>query len=146
MNRNGRKRSWFVVTVRVPEHRFSFFSWGPEGFREVRGAGRNHFHLSWYFSNSAVPGGQKPWEDLLPSTVAFRGASDCHCPVDRSDLQSLRTDKTCWPWTAFENPDRHLLSIRGPYTAPHRASYRAPYTVRRCDKKCYIFTQGLKID
>ncbi len=29
------------------------FSLGPEGFREVREADRNHFHLSWYM---IVPG------------------------------------------------------------------------------------------
>ena len=38
------------------------FPGGPGGLREVRGAGRNHFHLSWYL---IVPGitscGQKPW-------------------------------------------------------------------------------------
>ena len=32
---------------------FAFFQ-GPGGFREVREAGRNHFHLSWYLSDAAV--------------------------------------------------------------------------------------------
>ena len=32
------------------------------GFRERREAGRNHFHLSWYLSDSMVPSyGQKHW-------------------------------------------------------------------------------------
>ena len=39
--------------VRVEKLRFLAFPQGPGGFREVRGAGRNHFHLSWYLS---VPG------------------------------------------------------------------------------------------
>ena len=44
------------------QHAFSF-SGGPGGFGELREAGRNHFHLSWYL---LVPGitsyGPKPWE------------------------------------------------------------------------------------
>ena len=38
---------------RVLKLRFLAFPKGPGGFREVREAGRNHFHLSWYL---AVPG------------------------------------------------------------------------------------------
>ena len=33
---------------------FLAFSEGPGGFREVREASRNHFHLSWYLSVSVV--------------------------------------------------------------------------------------------
>ena len=39
--------------VRVQKLSFSVFPGGPEGFSEVRGAGRNHFRLSWYL---IVPG------------------------------------------------------------------------------------------
>ena len=51
----------------------ALFSRGPGGFREVRKAGRNHFHLSWCLSVSVVKSyGQKPWggEICLPSTVS----------------------------------------------------------------------------
>ena len=38
------------------------FSRRPGGFRDLWEACRNHFHLSWYFSDSVVPSyGQKPW-------------------------------------------------------------------------------------
>ena len=30
------------------------FPGGPGGFRELREAGRNHFHLSWYLSDTVV--------------------------------------------------------------------------------------------
>ena len=47
---------------RVQKLRFLAFPQGPGGFREVRGPGRNHFHLFWYL---VVPGitsyGQTPW-------------------------------------------------------------------------------------
>ena len=33
---------------------FLFFSQGPGGFRELREASRNHFHLSWYLSDYVV--------------------------------------------------------------------------------------------
>ena len=39
--------STFYVTNRVLKLRFLAFSRGPGGFRELREAGRNHFHLSW---------------------------------------------------------------------------------------------------
>ena len=41
------------VKFRVLKLRFLASPRGPGGFREVRGAGRNHFHLSWYL---IVPG------------------------------------------------------------------------------------------
>ena len=48
--------------VRGLKLRFLALSEGPGGFRKLREAGRNHFHLSWYLS---VPGrtsyDQKPW-------------------------------------------------------------------------------------
>ena len=36
------------VTVRALKPRFLVFPGGPGGFWELLGAGRNHFHLSWY--------------------------------------------------------------------------------------------------
>ena len=39
---------------RVLKLRFLAFPGGPGGFREVREAGRNHFHLSWYLSDAVV--------------------------------------------------------------------------------------------
>ena len=49
------------VKCRVLYNRFLAFSRGPGGFRELREAGRIHFHLSWYL---LVPGvtsySQKP--------------------------------------------------------------------------------------
>ena len=52
---------------RVEKLRFLAFPGGPGGFRELREAGRNHFHLSWYL---LVPGitsySQKPsWGDFV---------------------------------------------------------------------------------
>ena len=41
------------VKFRVLKLRFFAFPEGPGGFREVREADRNHFHLSWYL---VVPG------------------------------------------------------------------------------------------
>ena len=38
----------FSVKNRVLKLRFLAFPEGPGGFRELREAGRNHFHLSWY--------------------------------------------------------------------------------------------------
>ena len=56
----------FSINVRVLQNRFLAFPRGPGGFRELWGAGRNHFHLSWY---SPVPGitsyDQKPWGDCF---------------------------------------------------------------------------------
>ena len=43
----------FSVKNRVLKLRFLAFPEGPGGFRELREAGRNHFHLSWYL---LVPG------------------------------------------------------------------------------------------
>ena len=36
------------IEIRVVELRFLAFSRGYGGFRELREAGRKHFHLSWY--------------------------------------------------------------------------------------------------
>ena len=41
------------IKFRVLYNRFLAFSRGPGGFRELREAGRKHFHLSWYL---LVPG------------------------------------------------------------------------------------------
>ena len=38
----------FSIKNRVLKRRFLAFPGGPGGFRELREAGRNHFHLSWY--------------------------------------------------------------------------------------------------
>ena len=38
------------LKCRVLKLRFLAFLGGPGGFRELREAGRNHFHLSWYLS------------------------------------------------------------------------------------------------
>ena len=38
----------FSLKFRVLKLRFLAFVEGPGGFRELREAGRNHFHLSWY--------------------------------------------------------------------------------------------------
>ena len=43
----------FSLKFRVLKLRFLAFVEGPEGFRELREAGMNHFHLSWYL---LVPG------------------------------------------------------------------------------------------
>ena len=42
------------IKIRVLKLRFWAFSDGPGGFRELREAGRNHFHLSWYLSDAVV--------------------------------------------------------------------------------------------
>ena len=58
------------VKCRVQKRRFLAFPWGPGGFSELRGASRNHFHLSWYLIVPEITNyGQKPWGDCLPSTV-----------------------------------------------------------------------------
>ena len=50
----------FSLTFRGLKLRFLVFSGGPGGFREVREAGRNHFHLSWYLSVSVVTSYARP--------------------------------------------------------------------------------------
>ena len=59
------------MKIRVLKNRFLAFSRRPGGFRELREAGRNHFHLSWYLLVPGVPSySQKPWGELfLPGTV-----------------------------------------------------------------------------
>ena len=63
----------FSLKFRVLKLRFLAFPGGPGGFRELREASRNHFHLSWYL---LVPGitsyRTKPWgaDFFLPSTVS----------------------------------------------------------------------------
>ena len=52
----------FYIKFRILKLRLLAFSRGPGGFRELREAGRNHFHLSWYLSDYVVTSyGQKPW-------------------------------------------------------------------------------------
>ena len=59
---------FFWKKNRALKLRFLAFSRGPGGFRELREAGRNHFHLSWYLF---VPGvtsyDQKPWGGTFSS-------------------------------------------------------------------------------
>ena len=58
----------FYITCRVLKLRFLALSRGPGGFRELREAGRNHFHLSWYLSDTGVTSyGQKPWGGFFSS-------------------------------------------------------------------------------
>ena len=54
--------------VRVLKLRFLAFPGGPGGFRELREAGRNHLHPSWYL---LVPGvtSYGHWGIFAPSTV-----------------------------------------------------------------------------
>ena len=58
------------VIFRLQKLRLLAFPGPPGGFRELREAGRNHLHLSWYL---IVPGitsyGPKLWGNCLPSTV-----------------------------------------------------------------------------
>ena len=42
------------IIIRVLKHCLAV-SRGPGGFRELREACMNHFHLSWYLSDSRVP-------------------------------------------------------------------------------------------
>ena len=50
----------------APDNRFLPFPRGPGGFRELREAGRIHFHLSWYLSDYVVTSyDQKPWGDFV---------------------------------------------------------------------------------
>ena len=51
----------FYIKFRVQKLRFLAFSRGSGGFRELREAGRKHFHLSWYLSVPVVTSyDQKP--------------------------------------------------------------------------------------
>ena len=43
------------ISNRAVKHRCLIFSQGPGGFRELWEARRNHFHPSWYLSDSMVP-------------------------------------------------------------------------------------------
>ena len=51
---------------------------GPGGFRELREASRNYFHLSWYLSESMVPnyGYRRSWEEIILSSTV-----DAHCTL-----------------------------------------------------------------
>ena len=46
--------SIFYIKMRVLKNRCLAFSGGSGGFRELREAGRKHFHLSWYLSVPVV--------------------------------------------------------------------------------------------
>ena len=65
--------SMFSISVRVLKYTFLAFPRGPGGFRKLREACKNHFHLSWYLSGAVVTSySQKPsWGELFfPSTVS----------------------------------------------------------------------------
>ena len=65
------------VNVRVLKLRFVVFPRGPGGVGELREAGRNHFHLSWYLLVSVVTSyGQKPWGNFFVRRRYVRGARD----------------------------------------------------------------------
>ena len=58
---NKRKFFNLYIKFRVQKLRFLAFSRGSGGFRELREAGRKHFHLSWYLSVPVVTSyDQKP--------------------------------------------------------------------------------------
>ena len=60
------------MKFRVLTNRFSAFSRGPGGFRELREAGRKHFHLSWYLSDTVVTSyGQKSWGGTFSSVYGM---------------------------------------------------------------------------
>ena len=74
------------VICRVLKLRLLAFSQGPGGFREVREAHRNHFHLSWYLLVPRITSyGQKPsWESVLPSAVSKdKSKSICFTTIQR---------------------------------------------------------------
>ena len=53
---------YFSLNFRVQKLRFLAFPEGPGGFRKLKEAGRNHFHLSWYLLVSVVTSyDQKLW-------------------------------------------------------------------------------------
>ena len=54
---NAEYKDFFAIfseNNRVLKLRLLAFPKGPGWFREVRGAGRNHFHLSWYLLEPGV--------------------------------------------------------------------------------------------
>ena len=64
----------FYIKNRVRKLRFLAFSRGSGMFRELREAGRKHFHLSWYLSVPVVRSyGQKPWGDFLKNEYGIWG-------------------------------------------------------------------------
>ena len=62
INKEINKYSFIVcINLWLLYNRFLAFPPGPGGFRELREAYRNHFHLSWYLSEYVVTSyGQKP--------------------------------------------------------------------------------------
>ena len=68
------------LNVRVTKLMLLAFSRRPGGFRELREAGRKHFHLSWYLSVPVVTGyGQKTLGGIFPLIeLALRGPSLVH--------------------------------------------------------------------
>ena len=63
----------FSQTIQDLYKRFLVYSRGPEGFRELREAGRNHFHISWYLLMPGIMSyDQKPLRELFrPDTVCL---------------------------------------------------------------------------
>ena len=62
----------FSLKFRVLKLRFLALSEGPGGFRELREAGRNHFHLSWYL---LVPGKHRKNYKRTTKTYEAQGNS-----------------------------------------------------------------------
>ena len=79
------------INVRVLKLRFLAFSQGPGGFRELREAYRNHFHLSWYLSDYVVTSyEQKPWGGIF-FTVHGLWLTCCKFHLDlESSSQALK--------------------------------------------------------
>ena len=68
------------LTCLVLKLRFLAFPQGPGGFRELREACRNHFHLSWYL---LVPGDYELWPKTL---LGGNGRSSILC-ISRPSLR-----------------------------------------------------------
>ena len=49
------------------------FSRGPGGFKKLRGAGRNHFHLSWYLSVPGVTSYGQKTDKEIDVVILFNG-------------------------------------------------------------------------
>ena len=64
----------------VVKLRFLAFSEGPGGFRELREAGKNHFHLSWYLSVAVVTSSDpRLWWVFLPKEYVLYVYKRTYC-------------------------------------------------------------------
>ena len=79
--------------VRPLYKRFLAFSRGPGGFRELREAGRIHFHLSWYLSDDVVTSyDQKLWGGILGGVRDYLGE------VFSGKMKGTKKDKSGKIW------------------------------------------------